>query len=233
MPRELVFLHGFMGHASDWDEVRSQLPEFETRAINIEVATDWHGTVRSLTSLLTKNSIVVGYSMGARLALGIALEFPEQCAGLIFVSGNPGLESETERAEREIADEKIADRIAAGQLEPFLQKWYQSSVFATLPEEIRDQEIERKLGRDAKHWPEILRVNSVSQQPNYWPRLHELVMPTWVVAGERDEKYKTIANRVGEVVQIKVDLLPNCGHMVHREKPLELASLIRDFIKPL
>ena len=233
MPRELVFLHGFMGHASDWDEVRSQLPEFETRAINIEVATDWHGTVRSLTSLLTKNSIVVGYSMGARLALGIALEFPEQCAGLIFVSGNPGLESETERAEREIADEKLADRIAAGQLEPFLQKWYQSSVFATLPEEIRDQEIERKLGRDAKHWPEILRVNSVSQQPNYWPRLHELVMPTWVVAGERDEKYKTIANRVGEVVQIKVDLLPNCGHMVHREKPLELASLIRDFIKPL
>ena len=233
MPRELVFLHGFMGHASDWDEVRSQLPEFETRAINIEVATDWHGTVRSLTSLLTKNSIVVGYSMGARLALGIALEFPEQCAGLIFVSGNPGLESETERAEREIADEKIADRIAAGQLEPFLQKWYQSSVFTTLPEEIRDQEIERKLGRDAKHWPEILRVNSVSQQPNYWPRLHELVMPTWVVAGERDEKYKTIANRVGEVAQIKVDLLPNCGHMVHREKPLELASLIRDFIKPL
>ena len=233
MPRELVFLHGFMGHASDWDEVRSQLPEFETRAINIEVATDWHGTVRSLTSLLTKNSIVVGYSMGARLALGIALEFPEQCAGLIFVSGNPGLESETERAEREIADEKIADRIAAGQLEPFLQKWYQSSVFATLPEEIRDQEIERKLGRDAKHWPEILRVNSVSQQPNYWPRLHELVMPTWVVAGERDEKYKTIANRVGEVAQIKVDLLLNCGHMVHREKPLELASLIRDFIKPL
>lgn len=239
MPNQLAFLHGFMGEASDWDEVRAQLSEFETRAINIEVATDWQDTLHSIANSLTSNSIVIGYSMGARLALGIALEFPKKCGGLIFISGNPGLESDEERDARKIADEKVASRIEQFGVKPatkksFLNDWYRSSVFTSLPDEIRKQEIQRKLGRDANDWPAMLRVNSVSRQPNYWPRLNELSMPTLVVAGERDEKYKAITFRFAEAVvsnRVTSRVLENCGHMVHREKSAELSHLIRNFIK--
>ena len=240
MQRQLVFLHGFMGHASDWDEVRTQLSEYDSRAINIEVADDWHRTLQNLADSIPGGSIVVGYSMGARLALGIALEFPTQCGGLIFVSGNPGLELAVEREERALADEKIASRIEnsqdENQLNSFLDDWYQASVFQSLPGEIRRESIQQKLKRDSTDWPTLLRVNSVSQQPNYWPRLAELAMPTLVVAGERDEKYKQIALRfqaTAALNHVKTERLADCGHMVHREQPAKIVDLIREFMTQL
>jgi len=222
-----------MGHASDWDDVRALLPEFDSRAINIGVASDWQATVKSLADSMEPGSVVVGYSMGARLALGVAIEFPANCTGLVFVSGNPGLESAEARNERELADEQIASRIEQGNLSEFLEKWYQASVFQSLPEELRRDEIQRKLARDPKDWPKALRVNSVSQQPDYWLRLKELSMPTLVVAGQRDEKYKQIARRFQTTASsnhVKTELLADCGHMVHREQPDKLAALIREFM---
>lgn len=233
MQRQLVFIHGFMGHASDWDDLRALLPEFDSRAINIDVASDWQATVKSLADSMEAGSVVVGYSMGARLALGVAIEFTEKCAGLVFVSGNPGLESAEARSERELSDEQIASRIEQGQLDSFLEKWYQASVFKSLPEELRRDEIQRKLERDPEDWATLLRVNSVSQQPNYWLRLAELAMPTLVVAGRRDEKYNQIAERFQATValnHVKTKRLADCGHMVHREQPDKLAALIREFM---
>lgn len=233
MQRQLVFLHGFMGHASDWDDVRGLLPEFDSRAVNIDVGSDWNDGVQHLANSMEPGSVVIGYSMGARLALGVAIEFPANYAGLVFVSGNPGLESAEARSERELSDEQIARRIEQGNLSEFLDQWYNASVFESLPAELRREEIQRKLDRDPKNWPGALRVNSVSQQPNYWLRLNELSMPTLVVAGQRDEKYKQIARRFQTTASsnhVKTELLADCGHMVHREQPDKLAALIREFM---
>lgn len=240
MQGRLVFFHGFMGDSSDWDEVRALLPEFDSVAISIPAASNWHGSIQKVANSIEPGSILIGYSMGARLALGVAIEFPAHYGGLVFVSGNPGLESERERVNRELADEKIAGQIEQhlehGKLDSFLDQWYQASVFESLPADIRSQEISRKLKRDPQSWPMLLRTNSVSQQPNYWPRLNDLSMPTLVVAGQRDEKYKEIAVRfktTATLNHVKTELLDDCGHMVHREQPVELADLIREFVMPL
>ena len=228
-----------MGHASDWDEVRAHLPDSNSTAINIKPATNWQASIESLANSIAPGSILVGYSMGARLALGVAVEIPTKCSGLVFISGNPGLESASERNARANADEEIAARIeqATGDsslMESFLNDWYQATVFASLPEIIRRQEIQRKLNRAQKTWPALLRTNAVSQQPNYWPRLKDISIPTLIVAGQRDEKYKEITERFQTTASshhLKTEILPAGGHMVHREQPTKLAALIRDFVK--
>ncbi len=223
-----------MGHPSDWDDVRAALPEYETSAVAIRPASDWPSSLKQLSENATADSILVGYSMGARLALGLVMENSQRYKGLVFISGNPGLESDKEREQRAEFDEQIATRIEAGDLRAFLEQWYQSRVFASLPSEIRRVEIERKLTRSASEWPAILRANSVSGQSNYWPRLNELAIPTLVIAGESDEKYRDIAVRFSNEASqltVKAKVLSDCGHMVHRECAVELAQLIREFVE--
>jgi 2-succinyl-6-hydroxy-2,4-cyclohexadiene-1-carboxylate synthase len=223
-----------MGHPSDWDEVRSALPEFETFAIAIKPTSNWNSSIRRLTESISHRSILVGYSMGARLALGMALEHPDQFDGLVLISGNPGLESQEARDQRQRADEQVARRIEDGNLKAFLEQWYQADVFSGLPEAPRNAEIERKLIRDSSDWPAILRTNSVSQQPNFWPRLNELSMPVVVVAGERDEKYKEIAirfERGASRKSVASKVIPDCGHIMHREQPQALIRIIRDLLE--
>ena len=222
-----------MGHPSDWDDVRAAFPEYVTSAVEIEPASDWQSSLKQLSESTCEQSVLIGYSMGARLALGLALEYPHRYEGLIFVSGNPGLESDDACEQRREADEQVAKKIEAGLVEPFLKDWYQASVFAALPEEIRKVEIQRKMARCSTHWPAILRANSVSQQPNYWPRLNELSIPTVVVAGELDEKYSKIAAKIAEESDspdLSAQVVSECGHMVHREQPTALVQIIRDFV---
>ena len=235
MPRpRLTFLHGFMGHSSDWDEVRASLPGFETDAIDVTVAGDWQTGIQQLGETIAPDSVLIGYSMGARLALGVALEFPRQFAGLVFASGNPGLESDEDRQQRWQSDCSLAEQLETESIELFLQNWYRAEVFAAVPEEIREAEIARKLNHSSCDWPAIMKANSVSRQPNYWPRLTELKMPTVVVAGELDEKYRSIAFRMKAqrgTSDLETQIIRDSGHIVHRERPDAFVQLLQDFLK--
>ena len=222
-----------MGHSSDWDEVRAGLVGYQTDALNLAAAENWSASIEQLAGAVAESSVLVGYSMGARLALGLALADPQRYRGLIFISGNPGLESTEERDSRKIVDERIAQEIENGSLEPFLHRWYLNEVFASLSPQQRQSEIARKLGHAAdgsKRWPAILRANSVSQQPNFWPELQSLQIPTLAIAGELDPKYESIVQRMGrESSRLTTHIVPACGHIVHREQPKDLAELIRAF----
>ena len=231
----LIFIHGFMGHPSDWGAVRAALPDFETSALEMPVVANWQSSLDQLAESIPDQSIVIGYSMGARLALGLALEFPKKCAGLVFVSGNPGLETAEAREQRWAADQQIAQQLIDSResesLEAFLERWYRADAFTNVPQEIRDAEAARKLVLASTDWPAILRSNSVSRQPNYWPRLKELLMPTQVIAGELDEKYREIAVKFVNESQssdVSETIIPDCGHIVHREQPEVLVQAIRD-----
>ena len=226
-----------MGHPSDWDEVRLLLSQtgldFEANAIEIQPHGDWEANLEQLAQVFDGRSIVVGYSLGARLSLGLALEFPAKVAGLVLVSGNPGLRSASQRDQRWQADQRLAEQLRTQSLDVFLDNWYQQSVFTSTPAEILKVEVQRKLSRSDRFWPEILRGASVAKQPNYWPRLNELSMPTLVIAGENDEKYRSFAVQIGKecsATNLKCEIVPDCGHLVHRQAPEVLVQLIGEFI---
>ena len=116
----LTFLHGFMGDPSDWDLVREELPDHEIVTPLIKPADDWNAGVDQLIDDVPERSVLVGYSMGARLSLAVALTRPEKCEALVFISGNPGIENEVARERRYAADCQIADRIEVQPRRDFL-----------------------------------------------------------------------------------------------------------------
>lgn len=230
-----------MGHPSDWDplrlELQQRLPDFDMQAIEIQPAATWDAGVKQLHQQIPPGSILVGYSMGARLGLGIAFANPQRLSGLVFVSGNPGLESSTARQQRWQSDQALAQRIErafhSDSVDSFLHWWYQQAVFQETPWELRSIEIQQKLKYGSREWSAIIRANSVSQQPNYWPDMPELGIPVCFVSGQNDKKYSGFATRFQNQHMRTCDatyIVPDCGHLVHKEKPLVLCQIIEDFV---
>lgn len=228
---KLTFVHGFMGDPSDWDFIASELSDYEICTPHLKPAADWDASVEQLIADMPERSVIVGYSMGARLSLAAALTKPEVCEGLVFVSGNPGLEDETTREKRYGGDCRIAELIDKEPRRQFLHHWYtQSTVFKSLEERVRNDEIERKAARSGDDWGAILRTNSVAKQPNYWPRLSEIEVPMTAIAGLLDRKYANIIARMGMEPNIETRVVPHCGHIVHREQPHVFLYLIREYL---
>ena len=226
----LAFVHGFMGAPSDWDNVRTELQNFKTITPPIRPAPDWDTGVAQLEQEIPENSVLIGYSMGARLSLALALAHPQRYRGLIFCSGNPGIEEEQQRVNRYASDCRLADRIAKADRQEFLEYWYSSAVFASLRTDVRKAEIERKLARGGDDWSGILRTYSVAQQPNFWPCLPELQLPCLAIAGQQDKKYARLMARMNTLSNIQTRIVPACGHIVHHEQPHVFLYLVREFL---
>lgn len=228
----ITFVHGFMGDPSDWDLMRAELADYDVVTPLIKPAADWSAGVAQLADELPDRSIIVGYSMGARLSLALALSNPDACAGLVFCSGNPGIEDQQQRESRYANDCKIADRIDSDDRRDFLQHWYhESTVFKSLTARVRDDEIERKAMRTGDDWSAILRAYSVAKQPNYWSDLDKLSMPVTAIAGMQDRKYAQMISRMGSLPNIDARIVSACGHIVHREQPHVFLHLIREFLQ--
>ena len=143
----VLFLHGFMGSSADWPNVVAAIGD---RAFCIALDLPGHGAslgltpdaytveetaqtvVRTLDELEVERAVIVGYSMGGRLALYLALRYPERCAGLFVESASPGFESESERTARRAADDEKAKRLESGNLDAFLLDWYRQALFESL-----------------------------------------------------------------------------------------------------
>ena len=144
----ILFLHGFMGSAADWWGVRAAL-NGSHRCLAVDLP--GHGAsldlphpqvytaggaalglLDLLDELNLERPVVVGYSMGGRLALYLALRHPERCAGLFLESASPGIENPAERRARREADEERARRLESGDFETFLADWYRQPLFASL-----------------------------------------------------------------------------------------------------
>ncbi len=247
----VLFLHGFMGSSADWKDVVAAIGG---RAFCIALDLPGHGAslglapesytiegsaraaIHALDELEVENPVIVGYSMGGRLALYVALRFPERCAGLFLESASPGLESEEERTARRTADEERAKRLECGDFETFLRGWYRQPLFASLA---RDEGLLRRtIGARRRNDPvelaRSLRGMGTGSQPSMWGELAGLAVPALTVAGELDERYAAISSRMADVSpRIKPGVIPQAGHNVHDEAPADYAALLGRFLDGL
>ena len=201
---------------------------------SIEGAT--RAVIRTLDGLEVVSPIVAGYSMGGRLALYLALRYPERCAGLFLESASPGLESASERAARRAADESKAERLESGDFEAFLRDWYGQPLFAPLA---RDKDllyriIEARRRNNPGELARSLRGMGTGSQPSLWEELEGLAVPALAIAGELYERYAGILSRMARInPRLESVLVPEAGHTVHAEAPMAYTSLLGRFLEGL
>ncbi len=247
----ILLIHGFTGNAESWRRVASYLGNDKTIiAVNlpghhpttpnttepesfVEAIDDLADTLRSGGQTALH---VAGYSLGGRVALGLAVRHPNlvRCATLIGV--NPGLRTSEERRARLAMEQGWIDKLEAEGMKSFVSGWEEMPIFATqvdLPSETRDEQRKVRLGHSPEALAKSIRVFGLGAMPNYWPVLADLPMPHSFVAGEKDTKFAAIARKVAiEAPDATAQIVHGAGHNVVLEEPEIVASMIALQCKP-
>jgi 2-succinyl-6-hydroxy-2,4-cyclohexadiene-1-carboxylate synthase len=251
----LLLLHGFTGDVTTWDPFVVPGGAFEGfTAIRVDVI--GHGgtdspedaerytmtcAVADLVAILDRLGFekvaLLGYSMGGRLALHLALAAPQRFSAFVFESASPGIRNEEERASRRTADGLLADSIAADGLEAFVDRWQAQALFASqlrLPAEVQARQRARRLAQSPVGLANSLRGMGAGRQDYLLPRLHELKAPTLLVAGALDERYAALTGVMsGEIAGSRVCVVPDAGHAVHLEQPDFFGKTVAAFLQEI
>jgi 2-succinyl-6-hydroxy-2,4-cyclohexadiene-1-carboxylate synthase len=218
-----VFVHGFgQTPTAAWAPVVAQLPD---GALLPPVAADLD-FVATAHALDVGPAEYVGYSMGGRLCLQLALDRPEVVERLVLVSASPGIADPAARAARRTADETLAREIERDGVAAFLERWVSQPLFATLPRE-RAGLAERAGFHTVASLTHQLRALGQGTQPSNWDRLGELRMPVLVIVGALDSTYVDVARRMaGAVPDASVEVIAGAGHACALEQPEAVAHLL-------
>ncbi len=237
-----------MGSSADWLDVTSALKD---RYFCIVPDLSGHGAslclpsgsysfegaaraaVRTLDVLDVQRATVVGYSMGGRLALYLALRHSERCAALFLESASPGLEEAAEQEARRRSDEEKAARLESGDFETFLVNWYSQPLFASLARRdgLVEEVIAARRGNDPAELARALRGMGTGTQPSLWGELPGLVAPALAVAGEGDKKFVALSRRMaGASPNVRAAVVPGAGHNVRAEAPGAYLDLLEGFL---
>jgi 2-succinyl-6-hydroxy-2,4-cyclohexadiene-1-carboxylate synthase len=229
--REFCFVHGFTQTGKSWTTAAQAIGD----SINTFVDAPNHGESQGISLTLQETGdeladiafgkILVGYSMGARMALHAAIQHPYAMTGLILVSGTPGIEDDAEREARVQADEELASRIEMIGTSAFIQEWIRQPLFAK--SKFSDEEIQDRCKNTATSLATSLRTCGTGQQESLWSQLQEIKIPVLLICGTRDEKFVEIAKRMNQMISgSTMRILDKAGHNAHLDQPEDFAQAV-------
>ncbi|MGL5834191.1 MAG: 2-succinyl-6-hydroxy-2,4-cyclohexadiene-1-carboxylate synthase [Waterburya sp.] len=242
----MLFLHGFMGDCHDFAQVSDSLSDFcclivdlpghgQTKVqqdSNYQMSNVALALIELLGELNIKQCILVGYSMGGRIALYLAIHFPQYFQGVILESTSPGLSNQLERDRRLVQDLKLAEQLESLNLADFIQQWYSQPLFSSFVQHPNYQEaIARRLGNDPYKLAKSLHFMGLGTQSSLWNRLGEIQVPLLLIVGELDPKFVKLNQLMAQdCLQARLQIVASTGHNVHFEHSAQFSSLIKHFI---
>jgi 2-succinyl-6-hydroxy-2,4-cyclohexadiene-1-carboxylate synthase len=177
---------------------------------------------------------LVGYSMGGRVALNLAVSAPERLRALVLESASPGIESAAERQARVESDARLADVLEREGIEAFVDRWEKVPLFASqarMPSAARDRLRRQRLGNNPRGLANSLRGLGAGVPDPLISRLGEISVPTLLIAGELDTKYRALGQLMSErMPSATLAVVPDTGHAIHFEQPTAFAQLISRFL---
>ena len=247
----LLLLHGFTGSCVAWaPQVAAFGRCFDVVAVDLighgrsDAPSDperyrMEPAVADLVALLDRLEIaraaVLGYSMGGRVALHLALAAPERVSALVLESASPGIDDPAERVARVRSDEALAARIERDGVEPFVDYWERIPLFASqarLPAEVWERQRAQRLAGSPVGLANSLRGMGAGAMAPVGARLGELCMPLLLVVGQLDVKYVGLGRGMVEALpSARLEIVPNAGHTVHLEQPAAFEQIVMGFLE--
>lgn len=245
--RPVVFLHGFLGTPSDFEalplwnrlvnrhapSIIAMTPEPGQPATTSDghAATLWfQAWVDTIATHIADlcgtgaRPVLVGYSLGGRLAMSLIANHPAAYAAAILVSANPGMNDPTERHKRAQQDDYWARRWETEPFDSVHNDWNALPLFGGTPSALR------RVSRDQiDKWAQVLRYASPGRIPNRWPDIAQWALPTLWIAGKRDVKYAEMYGRIGSQIAI----LDEAAHRVPWDAPEVFSSCCERFLRLL
>ncbi|HTO01765.1 MAG TPA: alpha/beta fold hydrolase [Microthrixaceae bacterium] len=236
--RRLVFLHGFTQNAACIGDIGPGLAKNnELLAVDLPghagssdyaSADLWQSA--SLIAKTTGPACYIGYSMGGRIALHLALTDPTAVDRLVLIGATAGISDPATRAERALLDAKNADRIVELGTNRFVEEWLKQPLFATLPSNTRFEE-ERGRNNPSALAQSLRKCGTGSMEP-LWERLDAIECPVLILSGSEDAKFRELAERMAHAIgrNATAVVIAGSGHSVHLEQPALCREAIERFL---
>lgn len=223
---KVVFLHGFTQTSTSWKPIAEQIAilGFHTVVIDLPGHGDSAGVRADLrrsadmVATIGGEATYVGYSLGGRVTLHLALMYPHLTKSVVLIGATAGIADADERARRREADDVIEARLNELGVEPFLREWTAQPLFSDLV--VTDAELADRARNTVEGLASSLRLAGTGAQTSLWPRLREITAPVLAMAGERDEKFAAIAEQIAAAVGHGTALVvPSASHAAHLQQP--------------
>ncbi len=226
-------LHGAVGQAADWQGF--SVPGWAARRVDLwrfvaccpMPIADFGRALNEEARATLGPKILLGYSMGGRLALHALLEKDSPWDAAVIVSAHSGLESEEERAARRVNDAEWAARALQMEWSDFLTAWNSQAVLGGETTGMADRRLlstrKQEVARSFMDW-------SLGAQEPLWKRLSELKVPLLWVVGGRDEKFRALGERaVSWIPSARLVVVEKAGHRVPWEAAEEFSGVVENF----
>ncbi len=239
-----TLLHGFTGSPRSYDPMLhcadlSDLPcipaltghgvDWRSRAI--DSFEDEVSRLISFQSDITQPRFVCGYSLGARLALGMLAAKPNLFDGALLIGVHPGLTEQAARDERREIDSRRASLLREKGLACFVAAWEALPLFASqraLPPERLAVQRENRLAHDPEGLARSLEILGLAEMPDYAAAFASLEIPIVLMTGSLDSKFSKVATALAaDNAHIEVQLVDGVGHNVLLEAPAVVAAALK------
>lgn len=237
-----LFLHGFTGSARSFDHLEPLLGDvLSARCVELPghghtPPASWDETVDAIGALIDRRAVLIGYSQGARIALAVAARFPERVERLVLESCAAGLHRRHDRVLRRRADEDLAQSINAHGVDAFVSHWEGLPMFEglrSLPEREQQALRARRVSHTADGLASALRLLGQGAQPDLFPQLQGLRVPTLLLSGTEDVKYTRLARQLAAELPMGWRVsFSGVGHAPHLECAAAYAAEVRSFLAP-
>lgn len=215
----ITALHGFLGDSRDWDF----LQKFNCLTPSLlSFPSTFEGFVTQINR--ETSSILIGYSLGGRLALHALLAEPKQYKAAVIISSHPGLKEG--KRERLINDQKWAEKLLNNSWDFFISEWNKQPIFA------ESSFLQREEPQDKDGLAERLVGWSLGLQENLRDQISTLTIPILWVVGEKDLTYLSLARELTFQHSLsRIEIIKNAGHRVLWDNPAQLSLTIEQFLQ--
>lgn len=239
----LVCVHGFLGDDRSMDRVRALADGAFAHGQSLLIPGhagapwapdgDFDATVAALNErVLGDRNVIVGYSMGARLALSMVLAAPQRYVGAVLVGVDPGIDEDAARDARLAWERSMSEKIALEGLDRFAEHWESLPVFASqraLPEEVRAELRARRSQHSPAAMAWAMRALGTGAMPSRWSALGAVSVPVVLLTGALDEKFTAIARQMAQRnARFAHRVVDGKGHDLTIEAPETVAQAARD-----
>jgi 2-succinyl-6-hydroxy-2,4-cyclohexadiene-1-carboxylate synthase len=234
----LVLLHGFAQNRNCWGPAAADLAA-DHEVVRIDLPGHGRSTAAADADLSTGARLIaaaggpgtyIGYSMGGRFALHVALASPSNVHGLVLIGATGGIDDADNRVARVERDEALARTAEADGVEAFVDIWLAQPLFTGLsePMQFRDE----RCTNSATALAASLRNAGTGTQEPLWDRLPHVDVPVLVVSGADDAKFAAEARRLVSTIgdRAELALIDGAGHSAHLERPAEFVARVRTWL---
>jgi len=244
----LIFLHGFLGSCNDWNETINLLKDdFSCIAIDLP----GHGNSMTISNPLNdgfnhchelikdiidelnlEQYILVGYSLGGRIALDYArTQNDPRLHKLVLESSHIGLLNDQEKERRFMEDHSWARSFATQSILETLFEWYEQDIFSDLSDRKKEMFIKKRTHNYGVPLANMLLATSLGKQQCSLPYLQQTELPVYYCVGEKDKKFKHVASQLNNLRHVNVTEFAKAGHNIHQENVQEFAQFLIQHLK--